>query len=219
MLEFLDVNKSFWTDGRLKPILMNATFEVTVGENFGVIIPPQSGRSTLEGLIAGGVTPDSGRITRRGKISWSLGSIKGVIPTLSGRENARYIAKIYGVDADEMLAFCIDILRIGRYIDMPVNTYSNTLKRRLSVAIAAAIEFDMYLTGVKIGQGLDKEFKERIGPVLEKRFSETTLILMGTEPKELEKYCRRGILIRDAEVYSFESIEEAHRVWDYQLAA
>ena len=69
MFQFEDVSKSFLIRGRMTPIVSHATFTAHFDENFGLVVPPRSGRSTMLNLIQGAEQPDTGKIYRYGKIS------------------------------------------------------------------------------------------------------------------------------------------------------
>ncbi|MEE6179165.1 ABC-F family ATP-binding cassette domain-containing protein [Mycobacterium sp. 050134] len=62
VIDLLDVSVSF--DGR--PVLRDVEWRIAPGERTGIVGANGAGKSTLLGLIAGTVTPDSGRV-KRGK--------------------------------------------------------------------------------------------------------------------------------------------------------
>ncbi|MGB0505599.1 MAG: ABC transporter [Pikeienuella sp.] len=208
MFQFENVSKSFLARGRMTPIVLNATFTAHFEENFGLVVPPRGGKTTMTNLILGAEQPDTGKIYRYGKISWPVGGVGGLIPGLSGAENCRYVAMIYGLDPDEVLAFVIDLARIGHYMDMPVRIYTSTLKKRLSLALLLALEFDMYLVIEGAAAG-DKDFAERAGPILQEKLDRTPIMFMAGSPDKMAKFCKRVAVIDDCELHSFDSVEEA----------
>ena len=48
MLQFENVSKSFLFRDRMRPVLSNATFTAHFQENFGLVIPPRSGATTIK---------------------------------------------------------------------------------------------------------------------------------------------------------------------------
>ena len=52
------------------------------------------------------------------------------INRLSANENARYIARIYGLDPDYVSAFCRWLCDIDEYFDRPVGVYSSGMRSR-----------------------------------------------------------------------------------------
>lgn len=215
MLHFENVSKSFQMKGRMRPIVSGATFTAHFEENYGLVVPQRSGSTTLINLILGAEQPDNGRIFRYGKISWPVGGVGGLIMPLSGAENCRYIAMIYGLDPDEVLAFVVDLARIGRYMDMPVRTYSSTLKQRLSLALLLALEFDMYLVIEGAGTG-DEEFGNRARPILSEKLERTPVMFMASDAKRMQNFCKRVAILHDCKIYEFDSIEDAQRFQDHE---
>lgn len=210
MLQFENVSKSFLFKSRMMPVLSNASFTAHFEENFGLVIPPRSGATTIQNLILGAEQPDSGKVYRYGKISWPVGGVGGLINSLSGSENCRYIAMIYGLDPDDVLAFTIDLARIGRYMDMPVKTYSSTLQKRLSVALLLSLEFDMYLVVGGASAG-DPEFTSRAGPLLKEKLSRTPIMFMSDNLNKMKEFCHRIAVVDDYQVYDFDSIADAEK--------
>lgn len=208
MFQFEDVSKSFLIRGRMTPIIAGATFTAHFEENFGLVVPPRGGKTTMTNLILGAEQPDTGKIYRYGKISWPVGGVGGILPGMSGSENCRFIAMIYGLDPDEVLAFVIDLTRIGHYMDLPVKVYSSTLKKRLSLALLLALEFDMYLVVEGASAG-DPDFAERAGPILQKKLDHTPIMLMASNTQKMKSICKRVAVLDDAEVHMFNSPEEA----------
>lgn len=213
MFQFENVSKSFVIRGRMTPIISNATFTAHFEENFGLIVPPRAGSTTMSNLILGAEQPDTGKIYRYGKISWPVGGVGGILDGLSGAENCRFIAMIYGLDPDEVLAFAIDLTRIGHYMDMPVAVYSSTLKKRLSMALLLALDFDMYLVVQGASAG-DEDFAQRAGPILQRKLDHTPIMLMASKTKKMKNICKRVAVLDDAKVHMFNSPEEAE---EFQL--
>jgi len=145
MLEFAEVSKSFWTGERRKVILDKESFTVELGYSLGILAPNGTGKTTLIRMMAGLELPDEGRIYRNCRISFPLGFMGGVIGKLTGTENARYIAQLYGLDPDYVEAFCRWVCGIEEYFDMPIGTYSSGMRARFNFSLLLALEFDIYL--------------------------------------------------------------------------
>ena len=145
MLEFDNVSKSFWTGTQRKVILDRASFRVELGESLGILAPNGTGKTTLINMMCGLEKPDEGQIRTHCRVSFPLGFMGGIIGKLSANENARYIARIYGLDPDYVSAFCRWLCDIGEYFDRPVGIYSSGMRSRLTFALLLALEFDIYL--------------------------------------------------------------------------
>ncbi|MBY8974771.1 ABC transporter ATP-binding protein [Rhodobacteraceae bacterium NNCM2] len=214
MIRFENVSKSFWTGGRQKVILHNASFTVNVGRNLGILAPNGTGKTTLINMMAGLEQPDHGKITRKGRISWPVGYSGGIVRNMSGAENIRYISRLYDRDELETLAFCIDFAELGHYMDMPVRTYSSGMVSRLVFAILMAIDFDYYLVDEGASAG-DKEFSKKASAMFRERLDYSTLIMVSHSAETLEMYCNSAAVLLDGQLHLFDTLEEARVLYDY----
>lgn len=215
MLEFDNVSKSFWTGTRRKVILERASFRVELGRSLGILAPNGTGKTTLINMMCGLEKPDEGNIRSTCRISFPLGFMGGLVSRHSANENARYIARIYGLDPDYVEAFCRWLTDIGEYFDMPVGTYSAGMRQRFSFALLLALEFDIYLIDEGMPQTTDVEFNRKAGSVLFERLRNATVIVVSHQPSTIEKFCRTAAIMRDGKLYMFESLDEAKQYYDY----
>lgn len=139
----------------------------------------------------------------------------GVISRHSANENARYIARIYGLDPDYIEAFCRWLTDIGEYFDMPIGTYSTGMRQRFSFSLLLALEFDIYLIDEGMPQTTDAEFNRKAGNVLHDRLRNATVIVVSHQPGTIEKFCRSAAIMRDGRLYMFETLDEAKQYYDY----
>ncbi|MFC7703383.1 ABC transporter ATP-binding protein [Plastorhodobacter daqingensis] len=216
MLEFTNVSKSFWTGKQRKVILDRASFRVELGNSLGILAPNGTGKTTLINMMAGLEKPDEGTIRRGCRISFPLGFMGGVVSKHSGKENARYIARLYGLDPDYVEAFSRWICGIEEYFDMPVGTYSQGMRARFSFSLMLALDFDIYLIDEGMPGTTDVEFNRRAGALLRERLSSATVVIVSHQPETLEKFCRSAAVLRDGQLYMFNSLEEARQLYDYQ---
>ncbi|WP_226779144.1 ABC transporter ATP-binding protein [Oceaniglobus trochenteri] len=216
MIEFENVSKSFWTGSHHKVILNRASFRVEVGNSLGILAPNGTGKTTLINMMAGLEKPDEGQIKRTSRISFPLGFMGGVINKLSGTENARFIAKLYGIDPDYLEAFCRWLCGLGEYFDMPVGTYSAGMRSRLSFALLLALEFDIYLIDEGMPSTTDVEFNRKAGSILRERLESATIVVVSHQAETLEKFCRSAAVLMDGQLHMFDTLEEAKQLYDYE---
>lgn len=216
MLEFSNVSKSFWTGKQRKVILDRASFRVELGNSLGILAPNGTGKTTLINMMAGLEKPDEGEIRRGCRISFPLGFMGGVVNKHSGTENARYIARLYGLDPDYVEAFSRWLCGIEEYFDMPVGTYSQGMRARFSFSLMLALDFDIYLIDEGMPSTTDVEFNRKAGSILRERLKDTTVVIVSHQAATLEKFCRSAAVMRDGQFHMFETLEEAKRLYDYQ---
>src|SRR5687768_6786473 len=112
MLSFEGVSKAYRLVGESKVILRDLTLDLPA-RNIAVLGRNGAGKSTLLALIAGSELPDSGVIRRRSRISWPLGFSASFNGSLTGAENVRFVARIYGQDTERVIEFVEDFSELG----------------------------------------------------------------------------------------------------------
>lgn len=216
MIEFDNVSKSFWTGKQRKVILDRASFRVELGNSLGILAPNGAGKTTIINMMAGLEKPDEGRILRSSRISFPLGFMGGIVARHTAMENSRYIARLYGLDPDYVEAFCRWLCALDEYFDMPIGTYSSGMRARFSFALMLALEFDIYLIDEAMPAATDPAFNERAGAILRERLKNATLVIVSHQASTLEKFCRSAAVLRNGQLYMFDSLEEAKRLYDYE---
>ncbi len=216
MIEFENVSKSFWTGKKRKVILDRASFRVELGNSLGILAANGTGKTTIINMMAGLEKPDEGRVTRTSRISFPLGFMGGVVAKHTATENARYIARLYGLDPDYVESFCRWLCGLEEYFDMPLAIYSAGMKARFSFSLMLALEFDIYLIDEGMPATTDVEFNRKAGSLLRDRMKDATVVIVSHQPKTLEKFCRTAAVLKDGHLYMFETLEEAKRLYDYQ---
>lgn len=216
MIEFDQVSKSFWTGKSRKVILDQASFRVDLGRSMGILAQNGTGKTTLINMMAGLEQPDEGTVVRNGRISFPLGFMGGVTGKHSGRENARYIATLYHMDADYVEAFCRYLSGIGEYFDMPVGTYSAGMRSRFCFSLMLALDFDFYLIDEGMPASTDVGFNKRAAVVLKQRLEKATVVIVSHQASTLEKFCRSAAVLQNGKLHMFDTLEEAKRLYDYE---
>jgi capsular polysaccharide transport system ATP-binding protein len=215
MLEFENVSKSFWTGKNRKVILDRSTFRVELGNSLGILAANGTGKTTLINMMAGLEKPDEGEIRKSCRVSFPLGFMGGVVPKHTATENARFIARLYGLDPDYVEAFSRWLSGIDEYFDMPVGTYSQGMRARFTFSLLLALEFDIYLIDEGMPSTTDVEFNRKAGEILRERLKSATVIVVSHQAKTLEKFCRSAAVLRDGKLHMFDSLEEAKHLYDY----
>ena len=135
MIRLDNVTKYYATAKGRKYVFQNLSFELPEKTNIGVLGLNGSGKTTLLRMIGGIDYPNEGAIDITGSISWPLGLSGGTQNSLSGRENASFVCRVYGQNSEaieEKLAFILDFSELGDYFDLPVkilefNKYANIM--------------------------------------------------------------------------------------------
>lgn len=216
MIEFKDVSKSFWTGKQRKVILDRASFRVDLGNSLGILAPNGSGKTTIINMMAGLEKPDEGEIRKAARVSFPLGFMGGVISKLSAKENARYVARLYGLDPDYIEAYTRWLCGLEEYYDFPVGTYSQGMRARFTFSLLLSLEFDIYLIDEGMPQTTDAEFNRKAGNVLRERLENATVVIVSHQARTLEKFARTAAVLKDGQLHQFDTLEEAKQLYDYE---
>ena len=140
MIELSRICKSYsLPHGKRKDVLRDVSITFRPGVNMGILGLNGQGKSTLIRIISGSERPDSGTITRKGRVSWPIGFAGGFNGSLTGRENLRFTSRIYGADIQEVTEFVEGFTELGPYMDMPVKTYSSGMRSKLAFGLSMSI--------------------------------------------------------------------------------
>jgi capsular polysaccharide transport system ATP-binding protein len=160
MIEFRNVSKTYKSHGNSKVILHDANFIFPEGHNFGILGANGVGKSTLIRLIAGAEPPDKGSVVQRARISFPVGFSGTFHPHLSGRQNAKFVARVYGENVRRVVDFVAEFSELDAYFDMPIITYSSGMMAKLAFGLSLGIDFDVYLVDEVIEVG-DARFRQK----------------------------------------------------------
>ncbi len=123
------------------------SFDVFEGEIFGFLGPNGAGKTTTLRMIAGLAKPDDGTIlvcgcSLKNKYEKAIRQVGGIIENpemyknLSGLENLKYYASLYGKINRERINQVVDIVGLTSRIKDKVKSYSLGMKQRLGIAQA-----------------------------------------------------------------------------------
>jgi capsular polysaccharide transport system ATP-binding protein len=217
MIEFDNVSKYFRTPRGRKCVLDHLTLTLPAGARVGVLGRNGAGKSTLLGMVAGIVKPSSGAIRRHAGVSWPLGLGGAAHKELTGAQNVRFVARIYGVDTDALLAYVREFAELGDFIDMPVRTYSSGMRARLTFGMSMGIPFDWYLVDEITSVG-DTRFKQKSLALFRHRLKDAGLLMTSHSPGVLRSYCTAGLVLEGGRARYFEDLEAAIAMHESNMA-
>ena len=203
-----NVSKAYQHAGAEKVVLRDVNLTVRPGERVALLGRNGAGKSTLIKLIGGVEMPSSGKISRGMTVSWPLGFAGGFQGSLTGYDNARFIARIYRRHFNEIKDFVEDFTELGSQLRMPVKTYSSGMRARLAFALSLAIEFDCYLIDEIILVG-DRNFSRKCTVELFEKRGDRAMILASHSTEIIKETCNRAALIRDQALTIYDDVDEA----------
>lgn len=216
MIRFERVTKEYRSPQVVKTILRDFTGEFPAGRNVALIGKNGAGKSTVIKMISGTEFPDSGRIRRRGRISFPLGFAGSFKGSLSGRENCRFVARIYGLPTKKVEAFVEDFAEIGKYFDMPFGTYSSGMRSRVAFGVSMAVDFDCYLIDETLSVG-DATFRARCAAAFAERRARASLIMVSHSMNMLKQYCDMGAVLANGKMQLYDKLDDAIEVYQSMI--
>lgn len=212
MIEFRDVSKVFRTPNSRKVVLDRFSLSIPTGTRVALLGRNGAGKSTMIGMVAGTVRQDRGQILRRGSVSWPLGFSGSFAPEMTGAQNTRFVARIYGMDTDELLEYVEEFAELGDFINMPVRVYSSGMRARLAFGLSMGINFDWYLVDEITAVG-DAAFREKSMGAFRRKLDRAGLFMVSHAMPTLRDFCSSGLLLDEGQATYFPVLEDAIRAY------
>ena len=208
MIEFRDISKGFWVNGDYYPVIRDLNLTLPSGRSLALLGRNGAGKSTLLNMVSGTMRPDTGEIVSDGSISFTVGYAGSFHGDMTGVQNTRFVARVYGVDTDELVEFVEDFAEIGDHFHMPVRTYSSGMKSRLAFGVSMGIKFDTYLIDEATATG-DKRFKAKSKTIFRERVREASAIMVSHSMRDIRNFCDAGLVLHDGQIEVFDDVEDA----------
>ena len=179
----------------------NVSFQLEEGQILGIIGKNGSGKSTMLKALAGIFSADSGTIDLHNR-SVSLLSIGvGFNNNLTGRENIMLSGMLLGFSEQQVKAKMNDIIEfaeLGKFIDMPVKTYSSGMFSKLAFSITAILETDILLIAEVLSVG-DQKFKKKSYKKMKDLISDRkrTVVIVSHNISTLKELCDQVMWMHD----------------------
>ena len=210
-----NVHKRYLTDQGPGPwVLQGVSFAIPRNISVGLIGANGAGKSTLLRIIGGVDQPDKGHVERHCRVSWPMGFGGGLQGSLTGRQNAKFVSRVHGHEADipDRIAFVEDFAEIGDAFDEPVKTYSSGMRSRLQFGLSLAFDFDVYISDEVTSAG-DAAFKNKAATAFKNLADHASLIMVSHGESTLRQFCQAGIWIHEGKAHWFDQIDDALKAY------
>lgn len=201
---------------RLKKAVNNINLSIDKGEIIAFIGPNGAGKSTTIKMLTGILCPSSGEAIvsginpakQRKKLAYKIGTVFGqkeqLWTHLTPYDNFKFFGAIYDLmdyEIEKRIKELNDTLELNDFINTPVRNLS--LGQRIRCEIAASLIHKpeiLFLDEPTIG--LDPVVKENIRVLIKRMNKEfgTTIFLTSHDVGDIEKLCKRVIIINDGKV-------------------
>jgi capsular polysaccharide transport system ATP-binding protein len=209
MIEIKNLTKSYVTKKGRHYLFKNLSIVFPEKKNIGFLGRNGAGKSTLLRILGGLERQDSGKVITDRRISWPVGQ-SSFQPSLTGRENVRFVAQIYGYSRENVkdrVNYVRDFAEIGDYFDMPVKTYSSGMKSRLAFGLSMAFDFDYFLIDEAFSAG-DPAFKQKCKTVMDDKGKNCNFLIVSHSMKPIQEMCDMVLILDKGQVQIFENVNE-----------
>jgi lipopolysaccharide transport system ATP-binding protein len=176
--------------------LRNVSLTVREGESLAVIGSNGAGKSTLLNLATRLCQPDEGSVNVNGRLSAVLELGSGFHPDLTGAENLRLNASLFGLSrrrTEDLFDQIVDFSGVGEFIDQPLRTYSAGMITRLAFSVAISVDPDILIVDEALGAGDQAFHAKSFERMLAFRKAGKTMICVSHAPASLRQMCNRAI--------------------------
>ena len=192
--------------------LRDVSFQVRAGEAVGVVGANGTGKSTLLKIIAGVLIPDEGRVNLNAGVAPLIELTGGFAGELTARENIHLMAGIHGLPKSviaERFDEIVDFAEVRDSLDTPFRHFSSGMKVRLGFSVITQLDEPVILVDEVLAVG-DRAFREKCyGRIEELLAAGRTLFLVSHNEADLERFCERGLYLRDSRLVVDGPIEKA----------
>ncbi|MBP1843462.1 capsular polysaccharide transport system ATP-binding protein [Rhizobium petrolearium] len=211
-ISVLNLVKEYPVHGRMRRVLDGITFKIGRGEKIAVLGHNGAGKSTLVRLLAGIEEPTSGRIVRTMSMSWPIALSGGFSGSMTGFDCMRFLCRIYDKPFEEIRESVETFSELGKYLRMPIRTYSSGMRARLAFGMSLAIDFDCYLIDEVIAVG-DRRFQTRSFEELFVKRKDRSMIIVGHNLNVIGDLCTSALVLRNGRGRVFKNIEQAFAIY------
>jgi len=199
------------------------SFDIKIGELFGLLGPNGAGKTTTVKMLATLLIPTKGSVTIAGydvvkdaqevrkRIGFIFGGERGLYWRLSGTDNLRYFASLYGVEPEvskKRIPYLLEMVGLKDRGNERVEGYSRGMKQRLHVARTLLHDPEiLFLDEPTIG--LDPVGAREFRQVIRDLQSEKKTILLTTHYMfEADSLCQRVAVIDKGKIVAMDSPSE-----------
>lgn len=219
MIDQVDVgltvtNLTMRYDGAAHPLFAGLNFELRRDERLAVLGRNGQGKSTLIKILGGVLPASAGTINWRMKPSWPIGFGGGFQGSLSGIDNIRFIARVYGRSYSDTFERVEAFAELGAALRQPVKHYSSGMRARLAFGLSLAIEFECYLIDELVSVG-DARFQRKCNEELFERRRDKAFLMASHDMAMLRSTCERALIVESGKTKMFDDVEEAIEIYTW----
>lgn len=204
----------------LLSVLDDVSFDITRGMRLGILGVNGSGKTTLCRCLAGMMIPQKGSIKTNAEIRAIFDTGTGVMPDLTGRENAMLLARLFFPEIKDLKPLvneAIEFSELGHFIDVPFRQYSKGMQARLMLSLISSKSTDLLILD-EVLDGADYFFQQKLS-VRMKNFIESAgaTVFVSHSADQVKEVCEQVMVLNKGKIAFFGDVEEGLDYYHTQL--
>ncbi|GAB4533571.1 MAG: ABC transporter ATP-binding protein [Amphiplicatus sp.] len=200
----------------------DVSFSIGKGERVALIGKNGAGKTTLLQILAGILTPDEGEVRTCGRTTNLIRINLGMRGEASGHRNITLLGLAAGRTREEIEAKREQIAafsELGRFLDMPVETYSTGMRMRLNFAIATAFEPEILILDEWLSAG-DAAFRRKATERMQEFVGKANILIFASHSRQmLLDNCTRGIWLERGQIRADGDIKDVLDAYEAESGA
>lgn len=210
MIVLEQVTKTVVEFGRTRSLLSNADLQIPSDRRVALLCESKADSSQLIDLLSGVILPTSGRVLRKGRVSFPAGFTGGFDPALSVRFNVAHAARLYDADVESVVEFVRTIADLGDAFDKPLAMLPTLIRRTIAGIVALAIPFDQYVLAFQPkGSIKGDRLIDKYLALLMARAKSCGIIVPVTNLSSVRVLCDSALVLHEGHLLLFDDLEQA----------
>lgn len=191
-------------------VLNDITFDISKGDRVGILGVNGCGKTTLCRCVAGMMKAQQGSIITTADIRAIFDTGTGIMPELTGRENAMLLARLFFPKEKEILPLvneAIEFSELGHFIDIPFKKYSKGMQSRLLLSLVSAKTTDILILD-EVFDGADVFFQRKLSERMKSFIQKAqATIFVSHSADQVRQVCNKVLVINSGKVHFFGEVE------------
>ena len=200
-------------------VIKKINLKIREGDRLAIVGANGAGKTTLCRCINGMFPPKSGAMKVNGQVRGIFDTSVGIIPELTGRENAYLLAKMMypefnRTEQQQLVEESLDFSDLGRFVDVPFKAYSKGMQMRLTLPLVSASPTDLLILD-EVYDGADQFFRQKISDRILKLIHRSgSVLFISHDHDNIKKACNRAILLHEGHILLDSTPEAVLRAYD-----
>lgn len=204
----------FFKKKELFYVLNDVSFIIKSGMRLGILGVNGSGKTTLCRCIAGMIMPQKGHIFTNAEVRAIFDTGTGIMPELTGRENAMLLARLFFPLEKNLLPIvneAIEFSELGHFIDIPFKQYSKGMQSRLILSLISAKSTDILILD-EVFDGADIFFQKKLADrMINFIHGSKASIFVSHSIDQIRQVCNQVMVLDKGKIVHFGDVEEGFK--------